>query len=159
MAMVVGIWLVLSLLIGFVAYREATSFAAKNGRTPWNWPPMVWALVAALLGLFLGALLLVIARRTTQPLDAPAAGTPLDGPAQPPMPFPAQLPMGAPMFVSQGATAAPMPVSPVPLAELFAPPAPVPAQAPAPAPTQSAEAAASAPPRMPIVRDILPNRR
>jgi hypothetical protein len=83
-------WGVMALLVGFVAYREAIGFARKNGRTPWDWPPMAWAVVAGALGLLVGGLLLLIARRTTQPVTAlpPGRAIPQQGPA------PAQAPFG-----------------------------------------------------------------
>jgi drug/metabolite transporter (DMT)-like permease len=65
-----GFWLVGGVLVAVVAYREAVNFAKQNGRTPWDMPPWAWALVAGVLGLLLGAILLVIARRTTKPLRA-----------------------------------------------------------------------------------------
>jgi hypothetical protein len=82
MGSTLGIWLVLSVLVALVAYREAVNFAKQNGRTPWDMPPWMWAVTAGVLGLLLGGILLVIARRTTKPATAvPAGWAPV--PAQP----------------------------------------------------------------------------
>jgi hypothetical protein len=66
-------YLVTDLIVGVLAYREAGSFASKNGRTPWGMPQWAWALVAGALGLVFGSILLLIARRTTKPGVTPEA--------------------------------------------------------------------------------------
>lgn len=66
-----GIFLVIGCLVAVVAYRESVNFKKKNGVTPWHWPSWVWAGVG-FLSLLLAAVLLLIAERTTKPLQ-PAA--------------------------------------------------------------------------------------
>lgn len=62
-------------LLAVAGYRRARWFRGRYGRTPWGWPPIVWALVFG-LSLLLGALLLVIAERSgrcARVLPGPAA--------------------------------------------------------------------------------------
>jgi hypothetical protein len=59
---------VLGCVVAVIAYRESESFKRNNGVTPWHWPSWVWALVG-LLSLVLCAVLLVIARRNTKPVQ------------------------------------------------------------------------------------------
>lgn len=65
------VFLVIACGVAALAYRESESFKRKNGVTPWHWPSWVWALLG-LLSLVLCAVLLVIARRRTKPLQTAA---------------------------------------------------------------------------------------
>lgn len=63
--------LLFNLLFGYLGYREAARFARSTGRAPWGWPPVAWSLCTG-ASLFLGGLLLIIARRTTDRRPRPA---------------------------------------------------------------------------------------
>jgi hypothetical protein len=97
----VGIWIVMGVIVGFIAYREAGSFARHNGRTPWDIPAWGWALLAGGLGLLVGGILLVIARRTTKPVSAPYGTV---APAAGPVWAPPTSPEHAPTPASAGRT-------------------------------------------------------
>lgn len=75
---------ILALVFGYLGYREAAQFAGKHGRTPWDLPAWVWGVLTA--GSFvIGAILLLVARRTTSPIAGagPAGGQPVTVPPQP----------------------------------------------------------------------------
>ena len=61
-------YLVIGSAVAFLAYRESESFKKKNGVTPWHWPSWLWAAVG-FFSLILAAVLLVIARRNTKPVQ------------------------------------------------------------------------------------------
>jgi hypothetical protein len=99
-------------LFAWLGYREAAKFSRENGRPPWGIHPGFWALLAG-ISLLLGAVMLLIARRTTEPvsaMSAPAhrAGRPL--PASNGHPVTA-APVGNPW------EAPPAPVAPVPASQ------------------------------------------
>jgi hypothetical protein len=50
--------------IAWALYREAKRFAQQNGAFPWSLPPFFWGLVG-LMGGLLGALVMLIAEKTT----------------------------------------------------------------------------------------------
>lgn len=80
------VYLLFAVLFGYLGYSEAQKSAALRGRGPWGLPPWVWSLATG-ASLFLGGLLLIIAKRTTgpaaPPLGAPPAVSPVPatGPA------------------------------------------------------------------------------
>lgn len=67
------IFLLLAIGIAVLAYRESETFKDANGITPWGVPSWVWALIG-FFSLFICAVLLVIARRTTPPRPRVPAG-------------------------------------------------------------------------------------
>ena len=80
--------LVVAALFGYAGYREARGFARRTGRPPWGWDPIIWGLIVFFGGIIIGAILLVIARRTTKPApnrgdQIPFAPSTLDPPAVP----------------------------------------------------------------------------
>lgn len=62
-------YLVIGLVIGFLAYRSSETYKRQNNVTPWHLPSLVWGLIG-FLSLVLCAILLVIARRTTEPVES-----------------------------------------------------------------------------------------
>lgn len=60
------ILLLLAVGVAVLAYRESESFKWKNGVTPWGMPSWVWAILG-FFSLIICAVLLAIARHTTQP--------------------------------------------------------------------------------------------
>ncbi|HXR55044.1 MAG TPA: DUF2510 domain-containing protein [Acidimicrobiales bacterium] len=75
------VFLIIGLVIGFIAYRSSESFKEKNGVTPWHMPSWVWGVIG-FLSLLLCVVLFLIARSTTKPsAPTPTART---LPAQPP---------------------------------------------------------------------------
>lgn len=60
------VFLVIAAGVALLAYRESENFRRNNGVTPWRIPSVVWAILG-FLSLFICAILLVIARRTTKP--------------------------------------------------------------------------------------------
>jgi hypothetical protein len=107
-------FVLLSPLCAWLGYREAAKFSRENGRPPWGIAPGFWALLAG-VSLVIGAVLLLIARRTTEPasaLSAPAhwVGAPLPAPYGQPVPAaPVANPWEAPL-----APVAPAPASQLP---------------------------------------------
>ena len=79
-----GAFLLFGALFGFLGYREARNFARTYGRSPWGLEPVLWGLIVFFAGIFIGGILLVIARRSTkrslQSVQAFAAQTTPDGP-------------------------------------------------------------------------------
>jgi hypothetical protein len=61
------IFLVVGVVVAFVAYRESEKFRKTNGVTPWNWPSWLWAIVG-FISLVLCAILITIAKRKTKPV-------------------------------------------------------------------------------------------
>lgn len=55
----------LVLLFFWVGYREAENFDRDKGVYPWGLSPLIWGIIAG-FSLLLGALLITIAKRTTQ---------------------------------------------------------------------------------------------
>ena len=53
-------------LFGFLGYREARNFGRTYGRTPWGLDPVFWGLIVFFAGIFIGGILLMIARRSTK---------------------------------------------------------------------------------------------
>ena len=106
-------FVLLTPLFAWLGYREAAKFSRENGRPPWGVHPGFWALLAG-MSLLIGAVLLLIARRTTEPaaaMSAPVhwAGAPLPtGYGQPVTAAPVGNPWEAP----------PVPVAPVPASQL-----------------------------------------
>jgi F0F1-type ATP synthase assembly protein I len=64
-------FLVVGLVVGFVAYRSSETYKRQHQVTPWHIPSLVWGLIG-FLSLLLCAVLFLIARRTTKPADAPS---------------------------------------------------------------------------------------
>jgi hypothetical protein len=62
----------IGLVIGFVAYRSSESYKRQHHVTPWRIPSLVWGLIG-FLSLILCAILFLIARKTTKPVDGPAS--------------------------------------------------------------------------------------
>jgi hypothetical protein len=62
------VWILFTVLICVVAYKESESFARQNGTTPWGLPSWAWV-VFAFVQCFVTAILLFVARRTTKPVD------------------------------------------------------------------------------------------
>ncbi len=67
-------YLVIGLVVGFVAYRSSESFKQRNNVTPWHIPSLVWGLIG-FLSLLLCAVLFLIARSTTKPAVAASYAT------------------------------------------------------------------------------------
>jgi hypothetical protein len=61
------IFIVIGGLVAVLAYRESEAFRKKNGVTPWGMPSWAWALIG-FASLLVGAILLAVARRTTDPV-------------------------------------------------------------------------------------------
>ena len=61
-----GAFLLFGVLFGFLGYREARNFAGTYGRSPWGVDPVVWGLIVFFAGIFIGGILLMIARRSTK---------------------------------------------------------------------------------------------
>jgi drug/metabolite transporter (DMT)-like permease len=61
------LFFVLGCVVALLAYRESETFRKKNGVTPWRLPSWAWALIG-FCSLLVGAVLLAIARRTTDPV-------------------------------------------------------------------------------------------
>ena len=61
-----GVFLVLGALFGFLGYREARNFGRTYGRSPWGLDPVFWGLIVFFAGIFIGGILLMIARRSTK---------------------------------------------------------------------------------------------
>jgi hypothetical protein len=59
--------LVVGLLVGVLAYRDAGAFKAKNGVAPWRLDPIAWGAIVFVTGLLIGGVLYLMARRTTKP--------------------------------------------------------------------------------------------
>jgi H+/Cl- antiporter ClcA len=59
-------FLLLGALFGFLGYREARNFARDYGRSPWGLDPVFWGLIVFFAGIFIGGILLLIARRSTK---------------------------------------------------------------------------------------------
>jgi hypothetical protein len=95
--MSVVVRLMIVVLFAVAGYQRAKWFERRYSRTPWGWPPILWAVVFG-LSLFLGALLLVLAersgRRSSIP-QYPAFPYGAAAPAAPPYVGPAPL-AGAP---------------------------------------------------------------
>jgi amino acid transporter len=60
------VYLVIGLVVGFVAYRSSEAFKQRNHVTPWRIPSLVWGVIG-FISLLLCAVLFLIARRTTKP--------------------------------------------------------------------------------------------
>jgi len=76
------VFLIIGLVIGYIAYRSSESYKQKNGVTPWHMPSWVWGVIG-FLSLLLCAILFVIARSTTKPA---AVGAATSAPPTPPPP-------------------------------------------------------------------------
>lgn len=77
--------LIVGLVIGFLLYRGSETFKGRNNVAPWRMPSLVWGLIGFVLGL-LGAILFVIARRTTKPAYSPQLQSTAPAPMAPPPP-------------------------------------------------------------------------
>ena len=75
------VFLIIGLVIGYLAYRSSESFKAKNGVTPWHMPSWVWGVIG-FLSLLLWVILFLIARSTTKPAAATTSSPAL--PTRPP---------------------------------------------------------------------------
>ena len=75
------VFLIIGLVIGYIAYRSSESFKQKNGVTPWHMPSWVWGVIG-FLSLLLCVILFLIARSTTKPAASTATAPGL--PTQPP---------------------------------------------------------------------------
>jgi F0F1-type ATP synthase assembly protein I len=75
------IYLVIGLVVGFIAYRSSEKFKQANRVTPWHIPSLIWGLIG-FISLLLCAILFFIARRTTKP--ATTASIPESPSIQPP---------------------------------------------------------------------------
>jgi hypothetical protein len=75
------VFLIIGLVIGFIAYRSSESFKQKNGVTPWHMPSWVWGVIG-FLSLLLCVILFLIARSTTKPAARTSTSPAL--PTQPP---------------------------------------------------------------------------
>ena len=56
----------IGLAFGIVGYFAATTHSKRVGESPWGWPPLLWAAVW-FASLFVGAVLMAVATRSTEP--------------------------------------------------------------------------------------------
>lgn len=56
----------IGLIFGVAGYFAATNHAKRVGQCPWGWPPLLWGLVW-FASLFVGAVLMAVATRSTEP--------------------------------------------------------------------------------------------
>jgi len=59
-------FLLLGALFGYLGFREARNFERTYGRSPWGLEPILWGLLVFFAGIFIGGILLLIARRSTK---------------------------------------------------------------------------------------------
>lgn len=64
--MQVIVFLVVGGLVAALAYHEAGKFESETGQAAWGLSPALWALVVFVTGLFVGGILLCVARRSTK---------------------------------------------------------------------------------------------
>ena len=59
-------FLLFGALFGYLGYREAANFERQYGRSPWGLSPAGWGVVVFIAGIFIGGVLLCIARSRTK---------------------------------------------------------------------------------------------
>jgi hypothetical protein len=77
-AVVIVVALPLSLLFGYLCYREAGKHKSRYGTLPWNLSPEVWGVIVFLTGV-LGILLLWVAIRADRKQHAGPEAVPMPG--------------------------------------------------------------------------------
>ena len=61
-----GAYLLLGALFGYLGFREARNFERTYGKSPWGLEPILWGLLVFFAGIFIGGILLMVARRNTK---------------------------------------------------------------------------------------------